>query len=1266
MKKHAKFFALPRTGAASLGKMLLLTFIALWAMFDASVAWGQGCPSAGPVNQVANFSFEDLPAGCSVPPGTTMNNAFVSCAPTWATGVGTPSLCNDIQQPGIPNGGTISAPAGDVFACLAGENNNGNCNNESIVQTVNLCPGVLYNLSFQYANLGGDEGTLTVLLTDQVPGNCVNPSGGHATTLVTLHFSDVPHGTPVSWSTNFANPFLGPTDPSKNLLVFVINQGTGIFDDFNLGLDDISLTCAAPALTSQLNFTNNGGGNFNFGGSISEPPVGNEIWCWDFGDGTTGSGQNVSHTYAHPGYYEVCLSVMDGCRCTSSQVCTGVNFDTPCPCTEANTLNINASPNGTLYSVLEANQNFDQNNDGILDASEHHGCIAVTGRLLIDRDVSILNCPNVRMQPCSEIVVQGPVGNAPARHLTMEFNNIYGCEQMWRSVTVQPHARLTFRHNTVADAQYANWVNPASWLASFFTSPTQVDIQFNNYVRNHVDLNIPGSGGGWIGGVVWQTPFIGNDMLSVGPANPLLPACPLAVPNNYEQVFGYAGATISGANFNIGTAGGSANTFSNLRNGVVADGVFLNVDGANFTNMVGFLGIDMPSLDFSRGVGVAANGCFANVRDSWFDRAGHAMFLNGGLNTVQRNTTTQVRLGLETREPIGLWVLDKNNFGFLDFGIRARELAGSPNFFLGGGYRIDDNDFSTQDVQADINGDWAIQLRNTASTVMSENFASVSRNRIHINDQIAGGLQVTNQDAWGISDNRVDFTAHPNNVTLTGNGVNLQNSRYNRLYGNELNDVAGTAGGTIGFAVNTSVGNVFCCNSTNRNSIASMFTGECNGTDYRTTTMSSHDLSLFLPEGTRIGKQRSLTMTNSNVFGCNSGLAANDNVQTVILDSEFFVTDLTCPRHPQSVFPTTGWFTEIEASDVECGSDPQCTPVTYPRGRNTVEGSDLSIAQSLYPSTPRYAALHWEGTRDLYARLKQYPADMLGQSAAVDAFYAAAEQGSAIKAFYGAEVAIAAVREVPAAWGQALKTATDSINAIEQRTKSALVSLANVSTRADSLSVYWHSEALRSGIVVPMAVVLEKQHQLDSLRRARAAAALPAVLALPASSILQSNRKSVLRIYLEVTAAGANHLTAAQFATVKAVAEQCALEGGSAVYTARALYQMNEKRHFDDLALCGESQERSTSAQRLVKKGVALWPNPSTGRVQVFVPGIETEQSVHLRVTDVSGRVVLEQNGTTSDGNLLLDGSSLTPGIYFCQVCTTSEAFSPVKFAISL
>ncbi len=68
-----------------------------------------------------------------------------------------------------------------------------------------------------------------------------------------------------------------------------------------------------------------------------------------------------------------------------------------CPCTEANTLNISASPDGTPYSSL--------NLPTTLDPSVHHGCIAIAGRLIIDRNVTITSCANIRMQPCAEIVV---------------------------------------------------------------------------------------------------------------------------------------------------------------------------------------------------------------------------------------------------------------------------------------------------------------------------------------------------------------------------------------------------------------------------------------------------------------------------------------------------------------------------------------------------------------------------------------------------------------------------------------------------------------------------------------------------------------------------------------------------------------------------------------------------------------------------------------------------------------------------------------------
>ena len=35
-------------------------------------------------------------------------------------------------------------------------------------------------------------------------------------------------------------------------------------------------------------------------------------WDWDFGDGQTGTGENVSHTYSNEGTYDVTLTVSDG------------------------------------------------------------------------------------------------------------------------------------------------------------------------------------------------------------------------------------------------------------------------------------------------------------------------------------------------------------------------------------------------------------------------------------------------------------------------------------------------------------------------------------------------------------------------------------------------------------------------------------------------------------------------------------------------------------------------------------------------------------------------------------------------------------------------------------------------------------------------------------------------------------------------------------------------------------------------------------------
>jgi PKD repeat protein len=54
------------------------------------------------------------------------------------------------------------------------------------------------------------------------------------------------------------------------------------------------------------------GESVDFSGSIDagSPPY---VWNWDFGDGSTGSGQYTLHTYTAPGDYVVTLTVTNGC-----------------------------------------------------------------------------------------------------------------------------------------------------------------------------------------------------------------------------------------------------------------------------------------------------------------------------------------------------------------------------------------------------------------------------------------------------------------------------------------------------------------------------------------------------------------------------------------------------------------------------------------------------------------------------------------------------------------------------------------------------------------------------------------------------------------------------------------------------------------------------------------------------------------------------------------------------------------------------------------
>ena len=95
-------------------------------------------------------------------------------------------------------------------------------------------------------------------------------------------------------------------------------------DDRNLYIDKVTITVAGGNLPPEASIIADGINGIapllvNFDGSASHDPDGEIIsYDWDFGDGTIGSEDTVSHTFSDPGVYTVTLTVTDDQGATGS------------------------------------------------------------------------------------------------------------------------------------------------------------------------------------------------------------------------------------------------------------------------------------------------------------------------------------------------------------------------------------------------------------------------------------------------------------------------------------------------------------------------------------------------------------------------------------------------------------------------------------------------------------------------------------------------------------------------------------------------------------------------------------------------------------------------------------------------------------------------------------------------------------------------------------------------------------------------------------
>ncbi len=180
-------------------------------------------------------------------------------------------------------------------------------------------PGA-YTIALRAENAcGSSEYSIQVEIQGAAPIAAFKPSTTQGCLPLTVQFTDLSAGEPIAWNWSFPggvpsssteqNPVVTYTAPGIYPVTLVVTNAYGSDTLTQQGLIEVLSSPVADffytAVDLNVSFTNLS----QYGTSFS----------WNFGDGSTSTEENPTHTYASPGTYVVSLTVLNNCGATTLQ-----------------------------------------------------------------------------------------------------------------------------------------------------------------------------------------------------------------------------------------------------------------------------------------------------------------------------------------------------------------------------------------------------------------------------------------------------------------------------------------------------------------------------------------------------------------------------------------------------------------------------------------------------------------------------------------------------------------------------------------------------------------------------------------------------------------------------------------------------------------------------------------------------------------------------------------------------------------------------------
>ncbi|WP_425422044.1 PKD domain-containing protein [Phaeodactylibacter xiamenensis] len=257
---------------------------------------------------------------------------------------------------------------------------------------------------------------------------------------------------------------------------------------------------------------------------------------WTISDGTTLTGQSISHTVSGDGSYSITLSVGIEGVCQSTSFFPSITL--PANCTSFCCPVGATSISDTYVSFGGLSSNIDY---------------CLSGTLIVDDD--FVYSGSMSIEPNAKIIVKS--GNT----LELTGAKLDGCTALWEGISVEGGARLIMSNSEIRDAKTAIFAMRHSYL----------DITKSNFLQNHIGIQLQPR--------VEVAPFFDN--LFDG-STPLLPAL-----GNDPEIgqSAYSGIISETEKLFIGVEGEGVNEFSFLRNGILSSSQILSVVNSNFSDI---------------------------------------------------------------------------------------------------------------------------------------------------------------------------------------------------------------------------------------------------------------------------------------------------------------------------------------------------------------------------------------------------------------------------------------------------------------------------------------------------------------------------------------------------------------------------------------------------------------------------------------------------------------------------------------------------------